>query len=345
MEAKCAGQKDARTAFTSRLPSARARPGQREQGSQGHADLRAMAVTALTLREVVAALESLYPLHTASSWDRVGLVSGDLDQSVSLVHFAVDPTLAVIDEARAAGADLLVTHHPLLLRGVHSVATSSAKGASVTSLIVNGIALYVAHTNADVASPGVSDALAGACGLVDVEPLLGGAGAGTGSGDTTGTSTTAGVGRVGSLVRPQTLREFARHLSTVLPPAAAGIRVAGPADALVSRVAVVGGAGDDLFDAVRASGVDVYVTADLRHHPALEAREEARGGTPYLVDAGHWATEWVWLESARSELVRELAGRGTSLDTHICTLRTDPWDFVVGAASSDSTSDITGGTP
>jgi putative NIF3 family GTP cyclohydrolase 1 type 2 len=105
-------------------------------------------------------------------------------------------------------------------------------------------------------------------------------------------------------------------------------------------VAVVGGAGDDSFDAVRASGADVFVTADLRHHPALEAREEARGGRPYLVDAGHWATEWLWLQSACSELLRELAGRGTSLDTHICTLRTDPWDFVIGAA----TSDITGGT-
>ena len=91
----------------------------------------------LPLREVVTALERLYPPHTASPWDRVGLVSGDLDQPVSLVHFAVDPTLAVIDEARIAGADLLVTHHPLLLRGVHAVATSSAKGAAVTALIVN----------------------------------------------------------------------------------------------------------------------------------------------------------------------------------------------------------------
>jgi putative NIF3 family GTP cyclohydrolase 1 type 2 len=102
-------------------------------------------------------------------------------------------------------------------------------------------------------------------------------------------------------------------------------------------VAVVGGSGDDCFDAVRASGADVYVTADLRHHPVLEAREEARGGTPYLVDAGHWASEWLWLPSVRSELLRALAGRGTSLNTHICTLRTDPWDFVIGAATSDNT--------
>jgi len=287
-------------------------------------------VIPLTLREVVAALERLYPLHTALTWDRVGLVSGDLDQPVSLVHFAVDPTLAVIEEARACGANLLVTHHPLLLRGVHSVATTGAKGASVTALIENHIALYVAHTNADVASPGVCDALAGACALVDVEPLQ--------------VIDGVGHGRVGSLALALTLRDFVQRLSAVLPKAVGGIRVAGPAEARVSRVAVVGGSGDDSFDAVRASGADVFVTADLRHHPTLEAREEARGGTPYLVDAGHWATEWLWLESARSELLRDLDTRGTSLNTHICTLRTDPWDFVIGATSSDSTSDNTGGT-
>ncbi|MBC7559364.1 MAG: Nif3-like dinuclear metal center hexameric protein [Dermatophilaceae bacterium] len=284
-----------------------------------------------SLREVVAALDRLYPQQTASSWDRVGLVSGDPDQPISLVHFAVDPTLAVIDEARAAGADLLVTHHPLLLRGVHSVATTSAKGAAVAALIVNNIALYAAHTNADVASPGVCDALAEACGLVEVGPL----------------EVVDGIahGRVGSLTRPLRLREFVEHLDAGLPRAVGGIRVAGPADALVSRVAVVGGAGDGFLDAVTASGADVYVTADLRHHPALEAREEARGGTPYLVDAGHWATEWLWLRSARAELLRELSGRGSSLNTDISTLRTDPWDFLIGAAASDGSSDITGGTP
>lgn len=287
----------------------------------------------LPLREVVAALDGLYPPHTASSWDRVGLVSGDLEQPVSRVHFAVDPTLAVIEEARMAGADLLVTHHPLLLRGVHSLATTSAKGASVTALIENRIALYAAHTNADVASPGVCDALAAACALANVEPLQ----VIDGDGST-------GHGRVGSLALRLTLRQFVQQLAVALPKAVGGIRVAGPPEALVSRVAVVGGAGDDFFDLVRASGADVYVTADLRHHPALEAREEARGGTPYLVDAGHWATEWLWLESARSELLRALDGRGTSLSTHICTLRTDPWDFVIGAASSDGTSDYTGGT-
>ncbi|HEX5967705.1 MAG TPA: Nif3-like dinuclear metal center hexameric protein, partial [Intrasporangium sp.] len=110
-----------------------------------------MQVSDLTLREVVAAMERLYPQDSAADWDRVGLVTGDLDQPVRRIAFALDPTLAVIEEARDWDADLLVTHHPLLLRGVHSVATTSAKGASVTHLVVSDIALYVAHTNADVA--------------------------------------------------------------------------------------------------------------------------------------------------------------------------------------------------
>ena len=286
-----------------------------------------MEHTHLTLADAIGALEELYPPDTAQSWDQVGLVTGDPAQPVRRIHFAVDPTLAVIEEARALGADLLVTHHPLLLRGVHSVATTTAKGASVTGLVSAGIALYVAHTNADIASPGVCDALAAVCGLGSVEPL----------------ATVEGqpLGRVGSLPAPMPLADFARSLYAALPRAAGGIRVAGPADAVVERVAVVGGAGDDMFGHVRASGADVYVTADLRHHPVLEAREESRGGPPFLVDAGHWATESVWLGSVERRLREALAAQGeegTTVETHISTLRTDPWDFVVGAEAPGGTS-------
>ncbi len=104
-----------------------------------------------TLADVVAIIEHLYPPNTAQSWDQVGLVTGDPSQPVRHIHCALDPTLAVIEEARSVGADLLLTHHPLLMRGVHSVATTTAKGASVTTLVIADIALYVAHTNADVA--------------------------------------------------------------------------------------------------------------------------------------------------------------------------------------------------
>ncbi len=274
----------------------------------------------LRLRDVVAALEALYPPTTAQDWDRVGLVTGDLDQPVRRVHLAVDPTLAVVQEAVDAGADLLVTHHPLLLRGIHSVATTSAKGETLTRAILGDLAVYCAHTNADVATPGVCDALAEAVGLVDVESLEPGEYA---------------LGRVGRLPAPMSLRELAARVAQGLPAAVGGIRVAGDPDAKVERVAVLGGSGDDRFDVVRASGADVYVTADLRHHPVLEERETSRGATPYLVDAGHWATEWVWLASAEGRLLATLESGGpggsSTLDTYVSTLRTEPWTFVVGA--------------
>ena len=108
-----------------------------------------------TVADVVAALERRYPPGSAESWDAVGLAVGDPGAVVRRVLFAVDPVDEVVDEAVALGADLLVTHHPLLLRGVHSVAATTAKGRAVHRLIENRVALFTAHTNADVADPGV----------------------------------------------------------------------------------------------------------------------------------------------------------------------------------------------
>ena len=123
------------------------------------------------LSDVVGVLEQLYPPAWAESWDAVGLVCGDPDATVRRVLLAVDPVEAVVDEALSGGFDLLVTHHPLYLRGTTSVAATTPKGRVVHRLVAGGCALHVAHTNADVADPGVSDALAALFGLQDLRPL------------------------------------------------------------------------------------------------------------------------------------------------------------------------------
>lgn len=380
-----------------------------------------------TVGDAVAVLDELYDPSWAESWDAVGLVTGDLDQPVRRVLLAVDPVQAVVDEAVAWGADLLVTHHPLLLRGVHGVATNTPKGRAVTALVSAGVALHVAHTNADVADPGVSDALAAALGVVETHPLrpasaeatyklvtfvpqddadrlvdaLAAAGAGhigdyercawttegTGTfrgGPTTrpargsagrtehvsetrvemvlpgsargpvmsalravhpyeepafdlllraGSPGTRGIGRVGRLATPTTLTDFAGTVRAALPPTAAGVRVAGDPDQPVSTVAVCGGAGDDLFSEVRASEADVYVTADLRHHPASEALEHGR---PALVDCAHWATEWPWLHEVERLLLAGLGDRpggSDSVETRVSQVVTDPWTTEFAADS------------
>ena len=124
-----------------------------------------------TLADVVATLDRLYDPDRAEEWDAVGLVCGDPAAEVRRVLFAVDPIDAIAAEAAEWGADLLVTHHPLFLRPVHAVAATTPKGRLVHRLMSAGVALHVAHTNADNADPGVSDALASALGLGELRPI------------------------------------------------------------------------------------------------------------------------------------------------------------------------------
>lgn len=124
-----------------------------------------------TVGDCVEVLEAAYDPSWAEEWDAVGLAAGDPAARVEHVHFAVDPTPEVAAEAVAHGAQLLVTHHPLFLRGVHGVAETSAGGRVVATLVRAGCALFNAHTNADVARPGVSDALAALLGLTDLAPV------------------------------------------------------------------------------------------------------------------------------------------------------------------------------
>ncbi|MFI1919465.1 Nif3-like dinuclear metal center hexameric protein [Nocardia sp. NPDC020380] len=374
-------------------------------------------MTAVRLADLMATLDAAYPPRLAESWDSVGLVCGDPAEPVSRVLFAVDATAAVVAEAIAWGAQALVVHHPLLLRGVDTVAADTPKGALLHRLIRSGCALFTAHTNADSADPGVSDALAQAIGLTVTGPLdpkpatavdawvvqvprgdtekvlaaLFDAGAGAGghyddaAWKVAGTSqfrpldganpalgaigelhtvdedrievvappsrrtavlralraahpyeepayhvteraalpSSLGIGRIGELAVPETLREFTARVRAGLPATTWGVRAAGDPDRIIRRVAVCGGAGDSFLGKVARLCVDAYVTSDLRHHPA---DEHLRAGGPALIDAAHWATEFPWCAQAQG-----IVGKAhPSLETRVSENRTDPW--TIGAA-------------
>jgi dinuclear metal center YbgI/SA1388 family protein len=266
------------------------------------------------LRDVLAALDARYDPALAEAWDAVGLVCGDPDEPVRRVLFAVDPTSAVVDEVLEIGADLLVTHHPLLLTPVHGVPADDPKGRLVHRLIRGGAALFVAHTNADRAAAfGVNDALAGALGLADTVPL-----------EPTPTDPRAGLGRVGRLAEPTTLREFAEFVAGVLPVTTGGVRAAGDPGRPIGTVAVCGGSGGSLIGAAAAAGADVLLTSDLKHHTASEATES---NGPVLCDVAHFASEWPWLPVAADVLRRDLSD---GVEVGVSRLRTDPWTWHVG---------------
>lgn len=264
-----------------------------------------------TVADVARAMEGLFPTVLAEDWDRVGLAVGNERAEVRRVLFAVDPAPAIVDEAIAWGAQMIVTHHPLLLRGITSVSSATAKGSQVMRLVTAGIAQYAAHTNADRAAGGTNDALATAFGMTDVRPLV------PGDGD----DAHVGLGRIGR-VEPTTLGRFAQAVADALPTTAAGVTAAGDLDGEVRTVAVVGGSGAEFVaDAARA-GADVFVTADIKHHPATDAREEAeRGdGRPFLVHVSHAASESLWLAAAARHVAEQCG-----VECRVSETTTDPW--------------------
>jgi len=272
-------------------------------------------VQTLTLQDVIGLLERRYPPAWAEEWDAVGLVCGHLDRPVKRVLFAIDPVPEVVEEAISTKVDLLVTHHPLLLQPVHSVAPTTWKGRVVHDLIGAEVALYCAHTNADVAPGGVNDVFAELLSLQDIRVI-------SPSPDSVAAEAGAGLGRWGRLPSPMTLGEFSKAVTRALPTTAAPVRVAGSADTPVERVGVCGGAGDSLLVAAEEFNLDVFVTADLRHHAVIESALRSKMA---LIDAGHWASEWPWLPAAAARLVADAEAAGTTVEVAVSHQVTDPW--------------------
>ncbi|PMC75373.1 Nif3-like dinuclear metal center hexameric protein [Brachybacterium sp. UMB0905] len=279
----------------------------------------ARAAAPLSLADVTATLEGAYPLSWAEPWDRVGLVVGERSAPVRRVLLAVDPTLAVTREAIDAKADLLITHHPLLLRGASFLPADDGKGAVVTALIRAGVGLWCGHTNVDRSTRGTVGAWHDLLDLQQARPLMPGeecAAAEHGS-------QRFGLGVVGELPEPTTVGALTRHLASAVPRTARGILHTGDADRTVRTVAVCPGAGDSFLEAATASGADVYITSDLRHHPALEHIEAAAdpSAVPALIDVPHAASEALWLPLG-AEL---LAAAHPQLEVRISEQITDPW--------------------
>ncbi|MFD2673982.1 Nif3-like dinuclear metal center hexameric protein [Gulosibacter bifidus] len=276
-----------------------------------------------TLRELQQTFQEFYPEQDAESWDSVGLTAGDPNAEVTRVLLAVDAVAETVAEAVDSGAQLLFTHHPLLLRGVTTIAEDTYKGALLARLIRGGCALFSAHTNADVVETGPTGVIFDRLGIpqgpsnrTPIKP--------------TAPDSPRGIGLVGDLPEPVSLADFAAHVAEVFPATAGGVRVAGDAQRQVQRIACCSGAGDSLLSHPLVRSADVYLTSDLRHHPASESLEHtALGEGPALVDTAHYASEWLWLDG----LAARLRERHPDLTVTVSHRNTDPWSFVIGAQS------------
>ena len=228
-----------------------------------------------TVAQVLGLVNGIAPFELAEEWDNVGLLAGRPDTGVDAVLCALDLNLSVLDEARRRGAQLIVTHHPILFRGRRNLAETDPEGRLLCALVRSGIAMIAAHTNFDNASPGVNDALASALGLADVQPLANGM-------------------RIGT-VEQTDFGMFANRTRSVL---GGPVRRYGDPARKISRVAVLGGAGEDFAPLAIEAGADVYVTGEMAYHKALDAADAGL----CVLEAGHAATEYPAISALRSGL-------------------------------------------
>ncbi len=242
-------------------------------------------------KEVIRILEAQSPPSCACDWDNVGLLAGDPDQEIRKIYIALDATDEAVEEAVHMGADLLLTHHPLIFKGIRRIVKEDFIGRRLLKLLSHGISYYAMHTNFDVR--GMAALSAELLGLRDTRVL-----------DVTAVTEgeEEGIGRVGRLKEPMRLKDCAELVKSVFSLEQA--QVFGDPETLLSKAAVSPGSGKSEIENAIALGADVLITGDIGHHEGIDA--VARGLC--IIDAGHYGLEHIFIPYMEEYLKKHCAG-------------------------------------
>ncbi|MEA5082649.1 MAG: Nif3-like dinuclear metal center hexameric protein [Lachnospiraceae bacterium] len=226
--------------------------------------------------DLINELEDFAPMYLAESWDNPGLILGDTESDIKKVLVALDVTDEVVDEAITIGADIIITHHPMLFSAVKKITNETPIGLRLRKLIKNDIAHFAMHTNLDIAFGGTNDELARISGLKDIEVLRE---------SCQQNGQINGLGRIGNLEKETTFGDFARIIKKELR--LNSLRVVGDTEKRIRRVGLCTGSGFEFMDDAVKKGADVFITADLRYHESQKAQEAGI----CVIDATHYASE------------------------------------------------------
>lgn len=236
--------------------------------------------------ELISWLEEKYSPSFAEDWDNVGLLVGNDEKEVSHVFLALDLTEEVLSQAEQAGADMIITHHPMIFSGIKKINNHTFTGRKIIKLIQKDIPYYAMHTNYDIL--GMADLSAGYLNLTDTKVL---------SVTNQEGENSEGFGRVGKLPKKMSLLECARYVKTC--NGLSDVRFYGNPDREVETAAICTGSGKSMIkDAIRA-GADVYVTGDIDHHTGIDAVAEGIA----VIDAGHYGTEYIFADALKNVLL------------------------------------------
>jgi len=203
--------------------------------------------------ELIQKIEAHAPKNLAWERDAIGIQIGDGTQEIHRVMTTLDVLPAVVDEAIEKGVDFIFAHHPVMFRPAKNLDLSNPLNQMYAKLIKHDIVVYAAHTNLDSAKDGLNDWLAEAFNILDVKPLLANPGGET------------GLGRIGHLEKPMTVREYAAFIRDVCGVEKVRV-VANDTERLIQKIAVLGGDGGKEYSVAQEQGADAYVTADIYYH-------------------------------------------------------------------------------
>lgn len=263
----------------------------------------------MTVKTVCDTLEAFAPLQFQESYDNAGLVLGHPDQAVTGILICLDVTEAVLDEAIALNCNLIVSHHPLIFRSLKKLVGEGRVEACLIKAIKNDIALYAGHTNVDAVINGVNGQIADRLGLIN-RSILQPAG-------TTDQHGVFGLGMVGDLITPEAPLAFLKRVKTLFECKV--LRYSQPSKALVTRIAVCGGAGNEFIEQARMAGADVLLTGEARYHDFF-----TEGLGILLVDAGHFETE----QFTKVLFLDLLSKKIPTFAVHISTAERNPVNYL-----------------
>jgi len=244
-----------------------------------------------TVKWLTEIMENWAPLSYAESWDNVGLLIGDSNKEIKNVLVALDVTDDVVEEALEGGFDFIISHHPIIYNPISKLVASDPISKKILMLIKHNIGLYSSHTNLDKAAYGVNDVLALKLGLKNISPLIPEESHGEG----------IGIGRVGNLPEPKTLKNFAEYVKNIL--GLSEVRYAGDLNTEILTVGLCGGDGSNgsFLKAAAKRNCHVYITGDLRYHMTHEALDLGLN----LLDIGHYNSEKIIVETIVNRFKKE----------------------------------------
>jgi dinuclear metal center YbgI/SA1388 family protein len=249
-------------------------------------------------RDIINVIEDTYPKQAALEWDNVGLLVGRTEKEVEKIYVALDATDEVIDAAIASGADMLVTHHPLIFTPMKKITDEHFIGNRVVKLLQHDISYYAMHTNYDVC--GMADISAAILGLDGAETL-----------EVTDKESMEGIGKVGDFSDPMSLQSCGEFIKEKFQ--LDSVKVFGDLSSTVQRVAICPGSGKGMTELALEKNADVLVTGDIGHHEGIDAVAQGLA----IIDAGHYGLEHIFIEDMANYLRKNI--EGIVVETHEIT--------------------------